>query len=146
MRLLLGTHSEKGLEVFRNVQSIVERRQIETRTELRSRDTNQISFFTSEEIAALQQMNWGVGSTKYRSEATDHIIAMLQNHNTRSFRDISTDVLEHVPIRLTQIKAVLKDLKNQGLISFELPPRKRVPEPDTQISIVQRPGQLLKLT
>lgn len=91
-------------------------------------------------------MNWGVGSTKYQSEATDHIITILQNHKTRSFSAVSTDVLEHVPIRLTQIKILLKDMKNQGLVSFDLPPRKRVPEPDTQISIVQRTDQLLKPT
>ena len=48
-------------------------------------------------------------------------------------------------MRLTQIKALLKDLMNQGLVSFELPPRKRVPEPDTQISIAQHTGHLPKL-
>lgn len=92
-------------------------------------------------------MNWGVGSTEYQREATNRIIAMLQHNKAMSFKDkeISTDVLEHVPIRLTQIKILIKELMNQGLVSFELPPRKRVPEPDTQISIVQDTGQLPKL-
>lgn len=145
MRLLLGTHSARGLEVFRDVQGKVERRQMETRTELRSQDTNQISFFTSEEIAALQQMNWGVGSTEYQREATERIITMLQNRERMSFREISIDVLEHVPMRLTQIKGLIKELMNQDLVSFELPSHKRVPEPDTQISIAQYTGQFPKL-
>ncbi|MCY4341698.1 MAG: three-Cys-motif partner protein TcmP [Gammaproteobacteria bacterium] len=135
MRLLLGTHSAKGLEVFRDVQGKVERREMETRTELRGRDTNQISFFAPEEIAALQQMNWGVGSTEYQREATNRIIKTLQNCKSISFREISIDVLEHVPIRLTQIKTLLNNMRNQGLVSFDLPARKRVPEPSTRISI-----------
>ena len=40
MRLILGTHSEKGLEVFRDVQNDVEHREIETRSWLRDTSDN----------------------------------------------------------------------------------------------------------
>ena len=44
MRLLLGTHSAKGLEVFRDVQGKVEKREIKTRNELRSEGQRQVSL------------------------------------------------------------------------------------------------------
>ena len=45
MRLILGTHSPKGLEVFRDIQAKVERQELEVRFNLREGDSPQISLF-----------------------------------------------------------------------------------------------------
>ena len=44
MRLVLGTNSARGLEVFRDVQAKVEHTEIETRNQLRNSGNNQVGF------------------------------------------------------------------------------------------------------
>lgn len=133
MRLVLGTHSAKGLEVFRDTQGKVERREIETRNQLRS--DHQISLFTDEEITAMQQDAAGIGCLAFQRDAEARVIQLLAEAGTMTFSAMATDILEAVPMRLTQINKLFIDLKYRRLIDFELPSRKRVPQPDTHIRI-----------
>ena len=61
MRLVLGTHSSKGLEVFREVQAKVELTEIEMRGKLRDPNGRQIDLFSDEQIAAMRQNAAGIG-------------------------------------------------------------------------------------
>ncbi len=114
MRLLLGTRNVKGLEVFRNVQAKVERREIETRNQLRNAGRPQISLFSDDEIAALEQETAGIGCLRYRHEAERRIIELLKQSHTMCFGDIASDILENVPMRLPQINSLLNRLKQDG--------------------------------
>ena len=107
MRLVLGTHSAKGLEVFRDVQAKVERAEIEVRNQLRSFDGQHPSLFTEDEIIALQQNLSSVGCPKFRRDAEERAKEFLSSRRAATFRAIATDVLEEVPMRLTQIKKVV---------------------------------------
>jgi three-Cys-motif partner protein len=131
MRLVLGTHSAKGLEVFRDVQGKVERTEIETR----NKPSNQGSLFTDDAITAMQQNAAGIGCPAFRREAEARIVELLAERGGDSFRSIATDILETVPMRMTQIKDLVNEMKNRGIITFDLPPKKRVPQPETRISI-----------
>lgn len=139
MRLVLGTHSERGLEVFRDVQSKVERSEIETRNRLRNEGHAQVSLFADDEISALQQNAAGIGCPMFQREAATRIIKLLSDSDEIEFSKIATEVLETVPMRLTQIKDLLMQMKADGSLWFELPPRKRKPQPTTKVSL-QRIG------
>lgn len=135
MRLLLGTHSAKGLEVFRDVQEKVERTEIETRNRLRKSGDHQIGLFSDNEIAAMQQNAAGIGCPKYKREAENRLKKYLAGCPFAEFSGIATDILEMVPIRLTQVRKLLIQLKANGDVDFDLPPGKRVPQPNTRISL-----------
>lgn len=136
MRLVLGTHSPKGLEVFRDVQSKVERAEIEVRNRLRDPDGQHLSLFTEDEIVAMQQNQSGVGCPRFQRDAEERIKDFLSRRRSATFNVIATDVLEEVPMRLTQLKSLVSAMKNRGIVEFALPPRRRVPQPETRISLV----------
>ena len=136
MRLVLGTHSPKGLEVFRDVQEKVERAEIEVRTRLRDPDGQHLSLFTEDEIVAMQQNLSGVGCPRFQQEAEERVKELLSSRHSATFNVIATDVLEKVPMRLTQLKSLVSAMKNRGIVEFALPPRRRVPQPQTRISLV----------
>ena len=135
MRLVLGTNSARGLEVFRDVQAKVEHTEIETRNQLRNSGNTQVGFFSDTEIADMEQSAAGVGCPKYQREAEKHIKEFLAEGHVDTFSSISAKILEAVPMRLTQVKKLATDLKRRGIIAFDLPPRKRVPQPKTRISL-----------
>ncbi|MBK8211687.1 MAG: three-Cys-motif partner protein TcmP [Rhodospirillales bacterium] len=113
MRLVLGTHSEKGLEVFRDVQEKVERKEIETRNQLRNSDNQQVGLFSDTEIAAMQQNAAGIGCPKYQREAGSTHKGLLAGRSFVLFGAIATDLLETVPMRLTQVKRLVNELKER---------------------------------
>lgn len=137
MRLVLGTHSAKGLEVFRDVQWRVERQEIETRNTLRNLGDHQISLFADGEIAAMQQHAAGIGCPRFQREAEERFIELLGEHGSMMFGDIAPDILERTPIRLTQLRTLTNEMKRRGTILFDLPLRKRVPQPSTQITLAR---------
>ena len=136
MRLVLGTHSPAGVAVFRDVQARVEREEIATRNRLREAAGPQDCLYSSHEIAAIEQELAGVGCPKYRSEAATRIADLLADRDCTSFDELAIDVLEAIPIKLTDVRKVAIAMKRKGIIAFDLPPRKRVPQPQTQISLV----------
>jgi len=137
MRLVLGTHSAKGLEVFRDVQSKVERAEIEIRNQLRDPDRQPLSLFSENEIVAMQQNAAGVGCLGFQRDAEERVKELLTERTFATFTDIATEVLEEVPMRLTQVRSLLSAMKKQGVVGFDLPPKRRVPQPNTRISLVK---------
>ncbi len=137
MRLLLGTHSAKGLEVFRDVQGKVEKREIKTRNQLRSEGQRQVSLFSDDEIAALQQQAAGIGCPEYLREAETRIVTRLSKVGSQAFSAITAHVLETIPIRLPQLKMLVNDMKDRRILTFELPPRKQKPQETTRISLLK---------
>ncbi|MCY4565892.1 MAG: three-Cys-motif partner protein TcmP [Gammaproteobacteria bacterium] len=136
MRLVLGTHSVKGLEVFRDTQEKVERREQETHEQLRSESGDQISLFTHDEIAAIQQQRAGIGCPAYQRQAETRIVRQLSKSGNTTFHALSTDILENIPMRLTHIKSLVAEMRRRGVLYFDLPPRKRVPQSNTNVSLV----------
>ena len=137
MRLLLGTNSSKGLEVFRNVQAQVERDETATRHQVHNRSRSQVSLFSDEEIAAIQQELAGVGCPTYQLEAEQRIKEFLTRRGTAKYRDISTDILAEIPMRLTDIHKLVAAMRLRRAIAYELPSRKRVPRPETLIYLTE---------
>ena len=135
MRLLLGTHSAKGLEVFRDVQEKVECTEIKTRQHLLASNNRQSMLFPDDMVIDMTRDLAGVGCTRYRQEAAAEVKRLLSNETGVEFQRIWPSVLETVPVRLTHLYKVLTKMKAEGTIAFELPPRKKVPRPHTRISL-----------
>lgn len=135
MRLILGTHSPKGLEVFRDVQDKVEKQELEMRHNLREGDSPQVSLFSSADIAAIQQQQKGVGCKANHARAEEIIVDFLQGRAYASPGPMFNMAMENVPIRRTQLNKLLVDMRKRGIVRFDLPPLKRVAQINTQIAL-----------
>ena len=131
MRLLFGTHSSKGLEVFRDVQGKVELQEMEIRRELKSDGSPSLS--SSLDYAAMEQHQKGVGCKAYRLEAKELILKFLARRSSSKAEPLINFLMERLPIRRTQLNTLLSEMRSEKKISFELPARKRVPQKDTMI-------------
>lgn len=133
MRLILGTHSPKGLEVFRDVQEKVEKQELEMRLSLREGDSPQVSMFPAGYIAAMQQEQKGIGCKANRDRAEAIIVDFLKAHANALAGQMINIAMENVPIRRTQLNRLLMEMRQRGIVNFDLPARKRVPQIDTRI-------------
>ncbi len=136
MRLLLGTHSSKALEVFRDVQKPVENLEIKARTRLRNK--GQQSLFDEGDISDFIQSLEGIGSEEYRKRAEEKIVQFLTEKGSSRFENIKILILEKIPIRLTQLKDLISLMRKQNILLFDLPKRKQKPQDDTIISLAKR--------
>jgi len=133
MRLILATFSSKGLELFRNVQEKVEKEEIALRNKTKRKPSHQSSLFGDEIIAQMQQDAFGVGCASNRGKSEIAISRILDRHGRVQFQKLSNLLIERYPLRTTHIKEILKSMKERRLIQYDLPPNKRVPQPDTVI-------------
>lgn len=137
MRLVLGTHSRKGLEVFRDVHDKVELSELQTRNTISEQESNQPGFWSSVEESESQQRAMGVGSASQRYASQQIVMDALARGPAR-FDDLAALVMEPQAMRLTQTKDLLNVMRRQGLLSFDLPGKTKKPQPDTVISAADR--------
>ena len=104
MRLLLGTRSSHGVNVFRKAQKSVEQRQIEMRHRIRREEGGYATLISDEEIATWEQGSAGIGCPRFQKEAEEFVLERLSGTGSVLFREIAIDVMEAVPIRMTQFK------------------------------------------
>lgn len=135
MRLILGTHSPKGLEVFRDVQEKVEKQELEMRQSLRDGDSPQVSLFSAADIAAIQQEQKGVGCKANRARAESMIIDFLKSRVHAFPGPMFNMAMERVPIRRPHLNQLLLEMRGRGVVRFDLPSPKRVPQDGTQVSL-----------
>lgn len=135
MRLILGTHSPVGVEVFRDVQEKVEKQELEMRLNLRVGDSQQVSLFSSADIVAMQQEQKGVGCKANQERAEEIVIDFLRGRTFAFPGPIFNLAMEEVAIRRTQLNKLLIDMRERGVVHFDLPFPKRVPQPSTKISL-----------
>ena len=134
MRLILGTHSSKGVELFRDVQAKVEKQEIEVRHDIKHNEEGQGSLFTTAQHVEIEVRRIGVGCPESLLRAEEVASEFLRNSSYREFRDVSTRVMELVAVRKTHIKDLMCEMRKRGLVSFSLPKGKRKPEEGTRIS------------
>jgi three-Cys-motif partner protein len=135
MRLILGTHSPKGLALFRDIQEKVERQEIEMRGKIKEGDSLQVSMFSALEIAEILQKSKGVGCKRYQLLAEEQVKSLLTGRPFVKFGTIAIHVMDALPMRLTHINKLLVDLKKRGIVTFVLPGRETVPKDETRISL-----------
>ncbi len=137
MRLVLGTHSLKGLEVFRDVQEKVEQEQIKTRRKIQEEKEKQIRLFPGTMDVEIQQDLAGVGSSRFRQEAEDAVTCLLSREESLRYGDIWPHVIERISMRQIHVKGLIRDMRDRGIVEYELPQRKRTLQPETRVSLVR---------
>ena len=143
MRLLLGTNSQKGIEVFRDIQKKVESDAIEMKEIIREKSTNQPSLFTYNEIIALENGQSGVGCTKYKTEAISKIKMILVHSGGKcKYYKIIRDVLESIPIKRSELNKLVKLMENSNSIECSHPSGKYNLGDETTIKYNDRPSLL----
>ena len=133
MRLILGTNSEKGLEVFRDVQAKVDFEQTKLRRSLKTSGKSQGDMFTAADDAASLQFRDGVGGKANQDLAKHQALRILEERGSVPFREIAVGIMEEVAIRFTQTKDLFVEMRRDGQIRFELPPKKKKPQDETPI-------------
>lgn len=135
MRLILGTHAEKGLEVFRDVEAKLYVQQTAMRDLVSKRDDLQNSLFSSHDYASELSARDGVGGTSNLKLAEKLILHLLSSGVPIEFRKLAPVVMEDVRIRFTQLRDLMCELRLRGIVQFEIPRPKKKPQDDTLISI-----------
>ena len=135
MRLVLGTHVTKGLELFRDIQAKVEEEETRIRHNLREDKTVLASLISEEDDVEFEQQGRGVGCNQYRRRAEERIVEVLKEHRDMRYDELWPCIMEDVPMRKTQVNTLIQDMKRRGLVDYNLPQRKRVPQPETQIEL-----------
>jgi three-Cys-motif partner protein len=133
MRLILGTHSSRGLEVFRDVHEKVELSEIQTRHAISEEKSNQPGFWSTVAESEQQQRATGVGSAAQRQAAKLIVIESVSRRSMR-FDVLATHIMEECAMRLTHTKDLLNAMLQDGIVRFHLPDRAKKPQPDTIIS------------
>jgi three-Cys-motif partner protein len=135
MRLILGTNSKIGLEVFRDVHARIEKTEIKVRERIRDEPNPQMSLFTSDESAQAQQMVTGVGGQKVEKSIEAFLLTHLSEVASKSFEALAVEILEDFPIRLTQLRDLMGRLREKGLVSFDIPAGKRKIQDATRVKL-----------
>ena len=134
MRLVLGTHSPQGLELFREIQAKVEPQESEIRYKIKNDASSQGSLFSAAQHATFEAQQKGVGCVRYQHRAEKLILGILKKNKSCKYGEILPRVMEAVAIRKPQVNSLIKAMKERELVSYDLPKRKRVPTPETLIS------------
>lgn len=133
MRLILGTHSGFGVEVFRTVQEKVEKEAVRTRHIIQTEESGQPQLFPEDQIIAFETDRDGVGCPAYMGWATELLLRTVTQRPGIAFGALASQVMEQVPVRTTHLNKIAATSRKAGLLRYDLPDGKRTPAPDTKL-------------
>ncbi len=133
-RLLFGTRHSAGVSVFRDAQKKAEQFQATKREEIKQEVAGPL-LITPEMHADSFLERDGIDGTLAKSDASRRIASFLDENGIAHYSDLIAPILETERLTATGLKAVLAKMQNAGQVHFELPPRKRVPQDNTEISL-----------
>jgi len=133
MRLILGTHSGFGVEVFRTVQEKVEKEAVRTRHNIRTEESGQPQLFPEDQIIAFETDRDGVGCSANVAWATELLLRAVSLRPGIAFGAVASQVMEQVPVRTTNLNKIATDSRKAGLLRYDLSDGKRTPAPETKL-------------
>lgn len=133
MRLILGTHSGFGVEVFRTVQEKVEKEAVRTRHAIQTEESGQSQLFPEDQIIAFETGRDGVGCSANMGWAADLMLRTVSARPGIAFSTLASEVMEQVPVRTTHLNKIVAANRKDGLVRFDLPTGKRTPNPETKL-------------
>lgn len=134
MRLILGTSSGHGLEVFRKVQQDVEADAVRTRHAIQTSESGQSSLFSDDQIVDFAAQRAGVGCPANLEAATHGLLQAVAARPGSPFGKLAYELMEQVPVRLTHLNKIAMAERKGGRLQFDLPPNKRTPQAETRLS------------
>lgn len=139
MRLILGTHSSYGVEVFRTVQEKVEKEAVRTRHTIQTEESGQAQLFSEDQIIAFEMERDGVGCPANIGWAAELLLKTVAARPGIAFVTAASAVMEQVPVRTKHLNKIAADNRKAGLLNFDLPGKKRTPLPETRLWLSARP-------
>ena len=133
-RLLFGTRSVPGVAVFRSVQKKAEVFQAKRREEIRQDETGKL-LVTPEMHAENFLAREGIDGSEARQSAPECVVSYLRANGATRFRELLAPILETERLTEPGLKDILVKMRNDGLVAYDLQPRKRKPEGDVLISL-----------
>lgn len=133
-RLLFGTQHAAGVAVFRDAQKKAEMFQAEKREGLKQESDGPSLISPAMHATSFLDAK-GIDGTAAKSAARVRVASHIAKAGSRTFADLVAPILETERLTETGLKDVLVEMKNQRQIAFDLPPRKRKPQPETLISL-----------
>lgn len=133
MRLILGTHSGFGVEVFRSVQEKIEKEAVRTRHNIRTEESGQPQLFPEDQIIAFETDRDGVGCSAHVGWATELLLRAVSQRPGITFGAVASQVMEQVPVRTTHLNKIAAASRKAGLLRYDLPDGKRTPGPETRL-------------
>ena len=135
MRLLLGTRSGKGVLAFREVQKKEQKKEQDRRDKRAEQRSGQFGLFDSKALEPDDPRIERVGSKGQLKKAEKWVIDKLSVNKIMTFEKLSPYIMSEAAITEPDLKKVLKDMKKREQITYELPSKKRVPQPSTVIRL-----------
>lgn len=133
MRLILGTNSGFGVEVFRTVQKNVEKEAVRTRHAIQTEESGQSQLFPEDQIIAFETDRDGVGCSAHVGRAADLMLRTVSARPGIAFSTLASEVMEQVPVRTTHLNKIAAANRKAGLLRFDLPNGKNTPSPETKL-------------
>ena len=134
MRLILGTHNGHGVDVFRKVQQDVETDALRTRNAIQTAESGQFSLFSEEQIVDFEAQRAGIGCRANLEAATQALLQAVCARPGTVYGKLAFEIMEEVPVRLTQMNKIAMAERKGGRLQFDLPHNKRTPQPETRLS------------
>lgn len=133
MRMILGTNSDIGVSVFRNVQKKVEEDEEIARHMVQERITRQRSLFDAVDHATAANRMYGVGNDRDKGLAEERLLSILKERPSAKFGQASASIMEEIPVRQPDLNSIARRLRKEGRIDFSVDERKRTPSRDSKI-------------
>lgn len=133
MRLILGTHSGFGVEVFRTVQEKVEKEAVRTRHNIRTEESGQPQLFPEDQIIAFETDRDGVSCSANVGWATELLLRAVSLRLGIAFGAVASQIMEQVPVRTTHLNKIVAASRKAALLRYDLPDGKRTPAPETKL-------------
>ncbi|MDE0256664.1 MAG: three-Cys-motif partner protein TcmP [Rhodospirillaceae bacterium] len=131
MRLILGTHSVHGVDVFRRIQEKVEKEAVSVRHDIAVEDSGEPFLFPSNQVAELQSERNGVGCRQHRDQAAIRLLKIVSDNPGIQFVSLAGAVMEDVPVRKSHLNKITMELRKVRQLGFDLPARRRTPASTT---------------
>ncbi|SET90765.1 three-Cys-motif partner protein TcmP [Paracoccus homiensis] len=133
MRLILGTHSGVGVEVFRTIQEKVEKEAVRTRHTIETVESGQSQLFPEDQIIAFETDRDGVGCSGHIGRATELLLRTVSQRPGIAFGPLASEVMEQVPVRRTHLNKIAVEQRNEGRLSFSFSGTKKTPKSTTRL-------------
>jgi three-Cys-motif partner protein len=133
-RLLFGTRSASGVSVFRSAQKKAEQFQIRLREQIKQKET-EFSLVSPDMHAISILASEGIDGSRSSQSAPKAIISFLVTSGPILFSHLVAPLLETERLTESGLKNVLVKMRQDGSISYSLPPKKRKPQGDTLITL-----------
>ncbi|MGX1791030.1 three-Cys-motif partner protein TcmP [Bosea sp. NPDC055332] len=134
MRLILGTHSGHGVDVFRKVQQDVESDALRTRNAIKTAESGQFPLFSDEQIVDFEAQRAGVGCPANLEAARQALLQAVSTRPGTAYGKLAFEIMEQVPVTRTHVNKIAMAERKSARLRFDLPPNKRTPQLETKLS------------